>query len=54
MSGRAAWWVGVGVKALLVGLLAFAFSGGRQFEGKAFAWRLATYAIAGQVVPAAW
>ena len=40
-------WADVALKAVLIGLLAFgAFSGLQQFEGKAFAWRLATYMVA--------
>ena len=35
-----AFWVNLGVKAILICLLAFgAFSGLQQFEGKAFLWR---------------
>ena len=35
-----AFWVNLGVKAILICLLAFgAFSGLQQFEGKAFFWR---------------
>lgn len=48
-------WVDVGVKVLLIVLLAYgAFSGLQQFEGKAFVWRLATYPIAALVVPVIW
>ncbi|MYB75889.1 MAG: hypothetical protein F4X83_02080 [Chloroflexi bacterium] len=51
----AAFWLNLAVKALLIFLLAFgAFSGLQQFEGKAFAWRLATYPIAAFVVPVIW
>ena len=50
-----AFWLNLGVKAVLVCLLAVgAFSGLQQFEGKAFAWRLATYPIAALVVPVIW
>ncbi|MDE2816025.1 MAG: hypothetical protein OXM03_09290 [Chloroflexota bacterium] len=50
-----AFWVNLGIKAVLITLLAFgAFSGLRQFEGKAFIWRLATYPIAAFVVPVIW
>jgi hypothetical protein len=52
---RAAFWLGISTKVALVALLAFgAFSGAQQFEGKAFAWRLATYPLAGLIVPAGW
>ena len=35
-----AFWVNLGVKVVLITLLAFgAFSGLQQFEGKAFVWR---------------
>ena len=48
-------WISFAVKAALIGLLAFgAFSGLQQFEGKAFLWRLATYPIAGLVIPIIW
>ena len=48
-------WLDVAIKLALVGLLAFgAFSGLQQFEGKAFLWRLATYPVAGLIVPAVW
>ena len=51
----AAFWLDLGVKAALVGLLAFgAFSGLQQFEGKAFGWRLLTYPLAALVVPVGW
>ena len=47
-----AFWVNLGIKVVLITLLAFgAFSGLQQFEGKAFVWRLATYPIAAFVVP---
>lgn len=50
-----AFWVNIGVKVVLITLLAFgAFSGLQQFEDKAFAWRLATYPIAAFVVPVIW
>ncbi|MDE2929392.1 MAG: hypothetical protein OXQ27_00525 [Chloroflexota bacterium] len=50
-----AFWVNLGIKAVLITLLAFgAFSGLQQFEGKAFIWRLATYPIAAFVVPVIW
>ena len=50
-----AFWVNLGVKVVLIALLAFgAFSGLQQFEGKAFIWRLATYPIAAFVVPVIW
>ena len=50
-----AFWVNLGVKVVLITLLAFgAFSGLQQFEGKAFVWRLATYPIAAFVVPVIW
>ena len=50
-----AFWINLAIKALLIGLLAIgAFSGLQQFEGKAFAWRLATYPIAAFVVPVIW
>jgi hypothetical protein len=52
---RAFFWLDVGVKVALVGLLAFgAFSGLEQFEGKAFGWRLLTYPLAALVVPVGW
>lgn len=52
---RAAFWLDIAVKVALVALLAFgAFSGAQQFEGKAFVWRLATYPLAGLIVPAGW
>jgi hypothetical protein len=55
VNGRGALWQGIVVKAALVGVLAFgAFSGAQQFEGKAFAWRLVTYPVAGLIVPAGW
>ena len=39
--------IDVGLKVLLIGLLAFgALSGLAQFEGKAFGWRLLTYPLA--------
>jgi uncharacterized membrane protein YjdF len=45
----------LGLKVLLVGLLAFgAFSGLQQFEGKAFGWRLLTYPLSAILVPAVW
>lgn len=48
-------WIDVGVKALFVVLVAYgAFSGGEQFEGKGFGWRLAGAAVIVLVVPAAW
>lgn len=48
-------WLDVGVKAALVGLLVFgAVSGLDQFEGKAFGWRLLFYPIAAVVVPVGW
>jgi len=48
-------WVDVGVKALFVVLVAYgAFSGGDQFEGKGFGWRLAGAAVIVVAVPAAW
>lgn len=47
--------IDVGLKALLIGLLAFgAFSGLEQFEGKAFGWRLLTYPLATVIVPVGW
>jgi hypothetical protein len=47
--------IDLGLKALLVGLLAFgAFSGLEQFEGKAFGWRLLTYPLAAAVLPVGW
>ena len=50
-----AFWLNLAVKALLILLLALGvFSGLQQFEGKAFAWRLATYPIAAFVVPVIW
>ncbi len=50
-----AFWVNLGVKVVLITLLAIgAFSGLQQFEGKAFGWRLATYPIAAFVVPVIW
>ena len=50
-----AFWVNLGVKIVLITLLAFgAFSGLQQFEGRAFIWRLATYPIAAFVVPVIW
>ena len=50
-----AFWVNLGIKVVLITLLAFgAFSGLQQFEGKAFVWRLATYPIAAFVVPVIW
>ena len=50
-----AFWVNVGVKTILICLLALgAFSELQQFEGKAFLWRLATYPIAALVVPVIW
>ena len=50
-----AFWVNVGVKAILICLLALgAFSGLQQFEGKAFLWRLATYSVAALIVPKIW
>lgn len=51
----AGFWVGVAAKIALVALLAIGtFSGAQQFEGKAFAWRLATYPIATLIVFAGW
>ena len=48
-------WLNLGVKAVLIYLLAFgAFSGLQQFEGKAFLWRLMTYPVAALVVPVVW
>jgi hypothetical protein len=48
-------WIGMSVKAALIALLAYGtFSGAQQFEGKAFAWRLATYPLAGLVVWFGW
>lgn len=48
-------WIDVGVKALFVALVAYGtFSGGEQFEGKGFGWRLVgSFAIVA-VVPAVW
>ena len=55
MRGRLLLWLDLGLKALLVGLLAFgAFSGLEQFEGKAFGWRLLTYPLATVIVPLGW
>jgi len=55
MHRPAAFWIDVGVKTALIGLLAVgAFSGLHQFEGKAFGWRLVTYPLAAVVVPVAW
>ena len=48
-------WIGVAVKVASIGLLLFgSFSGLKQFEGKAFVWRLATYPVAALVVPLVW
>ena len=48
-------WVDAGVKTLFVVLVAYgAFSGGEQFEGKGFGWRLAGSVIIVAVVPAVW
>ena len=50
-----AFWINLGVKTILICLLAFgAFSGLQQFKGKAFLWRLATYPVAALVVPIIW
>ncbi len=55
MNCRAAFWLGMAAKVALVALLALVvFSGAPQFEGKAFAWRLAIYPLAGLIVPAGW
>src|SRR4051812_12940641 len=52
---RAGFWIGMSLKIALDALLAYGtFSGAQQFEGKAFAWRLVTYPIAGLIIPAAW
>lgn len=54
-NSRAGFWLGVTAKVTLVALLAFGtFSGAQQFAGKAFAWRLVTYPIAGLIVPLGW
>ena len=51
-SNTTAFVIDIALKVALVALLAFgAFSGAEQFEGKAFGWRLATYPIAGLMVP---
>ena len=48
-------WVDVGVKALFILLVAYgAFSGGEQFEGKGFGWRLVGAAVIVLIVPAMW
>ncbi len=48
-------WIDVGVKALYVVLVAYgAFSGGEQFEGKGFGWRLGGAAVIVLIVPAVW
>ena len=48
-------WLDLVLKAALVGLLAFgAFSGLQQFEGKAFAWRLAAYPPCTLIIPIGW
>jgi len=48
-------WLDVGFKAALVGLLAFgAFSGLEQFEDKAFGWRLVFYPFSAVLVPIGW
>ena len=55
--GRHPWlfWLDLVLKAALVGLLAFgAFSGLQQFEGKAFAWRLAAYPPCTLIIPVGW
>ncbi len=45
----------VGVKTLFVALVAYGtFSGGEQFEGKGFGWRLAGSVLVVLVVPAVW
>ncbi len=50
-----AFWVNLGVRIVLITLLAFgAFSGLQQFEGRAFIWHLATYPIAAFVVSVIW
>jgi hypothetical protein len=51
----AAFWIDIGVKAALVGLLLFGvFSGLERFEGKAMAGRALTYPLAALIVPATW
>lgn len=48
-------WLDAGLKSALICLLAFgAFSGLQQFEGKAFAWRLAAYPPCTLIVPLGW
>lgn len=48
-------WVDVGVKAAFVLLVAYgAFSGGDQFEGKGFGWRLVAAPLIVLIVPALW
>ena len=48
-------WIDVGVKTLFVALVAYgAFSGGEQFEGKGFGWRLTGSIVIVAVVPALW
>ncbi len=55
MSARQTLVFTLGLKLLLVGVLAFgAFSGAQQFEDKAFGWRLLTYPLATLVVPIGW
>src|SRR5919202_5350567 len=53
---RAALWVDVAVKALLVGLLAFAVARPDlpQFDGKAMAGRAVAYPLVALLVPAVW
>jgi hypothetical protein len=53
---RVALWLDLAVKALLIGLLAFAVARPDlpQFEGKAMLGRALTYPIAALIVPVAW
>lgn len=48
-------WIDAAVKALFVVLVAYgAFSGGEQFEGKGFGWRLVGSVVIIAVVPVVW
>lgn len=51
-----AFWVGVGLRALLVALLMLPllFADLQQYDGKGMSWRLLVYPLAGVVIPLLW
>jgi hypothetical protein len=58
VDGRlpAAFWVGAGLKALLVALLLLPLllPGLEQYDGKGMSWRILVYPLAGVVIPVLW